>query len=177
MLGTTVLTEGKGVSFDSALLVLILANAAGFTGYLFHGYLGDRVGRRNTIIIGWLIGGVVMTVMLFGPDSSGFVIPLYALGLFFLTCPYAALLFYMGESFPAHVRGIGPNTAHIMGPIGAIVGSAVLTVLIGAGLSMTIAAFCAGSLGLIGSGIAMLGTRKVDQNTAGELPSLTTTTS
>lgn len=177
VLGTTVLTEGKGVSFDSALLVLILANAAGFTGYLFHGYLGDRVGRRNTIIIGWLIGGVVMTAMLFGPDTSGFVIPLYALGLFFLTGPYAALLFYMGESFPAHVRGIGPNTAHIMGPIGAIVGSAVLTVLIGAGLSMTIAAFCAGSLGLIGSGIAMLGTRKVDQNTAGELASLTTTTS
>jgi MFS family permease len=163
VLGTTVLTEAKGVSFDNALLVLILANAAGFAGYLFHGYLGDRIGRRTTIIIGWLVGGVVMTGMLFGPATSGFVIPFYALGLFFLTGPYAALLFYMGESFPPHLRGIGPNTAHIMGPVGAIVGSAVLTVLVGAGLSMTVAAFCAGSMGLLGSGIAMLGTRKLSQ--------------
>lgn len=175
VLGTTVLTEAKGVSFDNALLVLILANAAGFTGYLFHGYLGDRIGRRTTIIIGWLIGGVVMTVMLFGPVAA--VIPLYALGLFFLTGPYAALLFYMGESFPAHVRGIGPNTAHIMGPVGAIVGSAVLSALVGAGSSMTFAAFCAGSLGLIGSSIAMLGTRKVNQGPSHESAApLTTTT-
>lgn len=175
VLGTTVLTEAKGVSFDNALLVLILANAAGFTGYLFHGYLGDRIGRRTTIIVGWLIGGVVMTVMLFGPVAA--VIPLYALGLFFLTGPYAALLFYMGESFPAHVRGIGPNTAHIMGPVGAIVGSAVLSTLVGTGYSMTFAAFCAGSLGLIGSSIAMLGTRKVNQGSPHESAApLTTTT-
>jgi MFS family permease len=168
VLGTTVLIQAKGVSFDSALLVLILANAAGFVGYLAHGYVGDRLGRRTTIIVGWTVGGVVMTAMLFGP--AGFVIPLYALGLFFLTGPYAALLFYMGESFPAHVRGIGPNTAHIMGPVGAIAGSALLSVLIGAGLSMTVAAFCAGSLGMFGSGIAMLGTRKVAQNTADDVP-------
>lgn len=164
VLGTTVLTEAKGVSFDNALLVLILANAAGFAGYLFHGYLGDRIGRRTTIIIGWTIGSAVMTAMLLGPAHPAFVISLYALGLFFLNGPYAALLFYMGESFPAHVRGIGPNTAHIMGPIGAIVGSALLSILVSAGLSMTTAAFCAGSLGLLASSIAMLGTRKVSQN-------------
>jgi MFS family permease len=170
VLGTTVLIEAKGVSFNNALLVLILANATGFLGYLAHGYVGDRLGRRVTIMVGWTIGGVVMTAMLFGPNGSGFVIPLYALGLFFLTGPYAALLFYMGESFPAHVRGIGPNTAHIMGPIGAILGSALLSVLVSAGLSMKVAAFCAGALGMFGSGIAMLGTRKVAQNAADDVP-------
>jgi len=163
VLGTTVLTEGKGVSFDNALVVLILANVAGFLGYLTHGYVGDRLGRRTTIIIGWLVGGAVMTAMLFGPAVPGFVIPMYAMGLFFLNGPYAALLFYMGESFPAHVRGIGPNTAHTMGPVGAIVGSGLLSLLVGGGLSMTVAAFCAGALGLLGSAFAMLGTRKVDQ--------------
>ncbi|WP_326686282.1 MULTISPECIES: MFS transporter [unclassified Streptomyces] len=170
VLGTTVLTEGKGVTFDNALVVLILGNAAGFAGYLTHGYVGDRLGRRTTIILGWLVGSVAMTAMLFGPAEPGFVIPMYALGLFFLLGPYAALLFYMGESFPPHVRGIGPNTAHIMGPVGAIIGSAMLSVLVGAGLSMTAAAFCAGSLGLLGSAIAMLGTRKVDQRSDGEAP-------
>ncbi|MBW4716405.1 MFS transporter [Saccharothrix obliqua] len=179
VLGTTVLVEAKGVSFDSALVVLILANAAGFGGYLFHGYLGDRIGRRRTIIIGWSIGAVAMTVMLLGPANAPFVIGMYALGLFFLTGPYAALLFYMGESFPAHLRGIGPNTAHIMGPIGAIVGSAVLSLLVSAGVSMTVAALSAGSLGLAGSALAMLGTRRVSQSdteaTAEPTPSARTT--
>ncbi|GAA2432014.1 MFS transporter [Actinomadura vinacea] len=164
VLGTTVLTDAKGVSFDSALLVLILANAAGFAGYIAHGYVGDRIGRRRTITIGWLLGGVVMTVMLAGPATAAFVVPAYALGLFFLLGPYAALLFYMGESYPAKVRGIGPNTAHIMGPVGAIAGSAVLSVLLSADLSMSVAAFFAGAVGIIGSGLAMLGTRRVDQD-------------
>ena len=102
-------------------------------------------------------------VMLFGPDTSVFVIVLYAATLFFLTGPYAALLFYMGESFPAHVRGIGPNVAHVMGPVGAIVGSAMLTVFLSADVSMNVAAFAAGSVPMLLSGVAMLFTRKVEQ--------------
>jgi MFS family permease len=163
VLGTTVLTKGKGVSFDNALIVLVLANAVGFAGYLFHGWVGDRFGRRSTIIVGWIVGAVLTGVMLLGPSSSAFVIPLYALSLFFLTGPYAALLFYMGESFPAQVRGLGPNVAHTMGPVGAIVGSALLTALLAAGLSMTTAALVSGSVFMLASGLVMLGTRKVDQ--------------
>jgi len=164
VLGTTILTDGKGISLSNALVILIIANAAGFLGYLFHGYIGDRLGRRNTIIIGWTIGGVIFTLMLFGPNTSGFVIPLYALGLFFLTGPYAAMLFYMAESFPIRARGVGPNTAHVMGPIGAIAGSALLTGILGLGASATTAAFVAGALGMFLSALVMLGTRKVDQS-------------
>ncbi|WP_317447237.1 MFS transporter [Streptomyces collinus] len=163
VLGTTVLTQGKHVSFDNALLVLVLANAVGFVGYLFHGWVGDRIGRRTTIIAGWTMGAVLTGVMLLGPATSTFVIPLYALSLFFLTGPYAALLFYMGESFPAQVRGLGPNVAHTMGPVGAIVGSALLSVLLGAGVSMVVAALIAGSVFMLASGLVMLGTRRVDQ--------------
>lgn len=164
VLGTTVLTQGKHVSFNNALLVLVLANAVGFAGYLFHGWVGDRIGRRTTIIVGWTVGAVLTGVMLLGPSTSTFVIPLYALSLFFLTGPYAALLFYMGESFPAQVRGLGPNVAHTMGPVGAIVGSAVLTVLLGLGTSMVVAALVAGSVFMLASGLVMLGTRHVDQD-------------
>ena len=57
-LGTTVLVEAKGVSFESSLYVLILANAVGFVGYLSHGWVGDRIGRRNTVLMGFLLGGV-----------------------------------------------------------------------------------------------------------------------
>ncbi|MFE3601143.1 MFS transporter [Streptomyces sp. NPDC059096] len=166
VLGTTVLVEAKGVSFGSALLVLVLANLAGFFGYVFHGWLGDRIGRRTTIIIGWSCGGAAMTAMLFGPASTAAVIGLYALGLFFLTGPYSAMLFYMSESFPEQVRGIGSNVAHTMGPVGAIVGSALLGALLSAGASMTLAAFLAGAVGIFGSGLVMLGARDVDRRPA-----------
>ncbi len=101
--------------------------------------------------------------MLLGPSSSVFVIALYALSLFFLTGPYAALLFYMGESFPAQVRGLGPNVAHTMGPVGAIVGSALLTGLLSAGVSMVAAALITGSAFMLASGVVMLSTNRVDQ--------------
>lgn len=162
VLGTTVLVEAKGLSFDNALFILIMANAVAFTGYLFHGWAGDKLGRRNTVLAGFVLGGLASAAMLLGPSSSGFVITMYAVTLFFLTGPFAAMLFYMGESFPAHVRGTGSNLAHVMAPVGAIVGSALVSVLLTAGVPMTAAALLAGSLPLALAGLVMFGARKVD---------------
>ena len=162
VLGTTVLTEGKGVSFGSALTVLIVSNAAAYIGYLCHGFVGDRIGRRLTIAGGWVISGLAYTFMLFGPDSQGFVLTMYTVGLFFIIGPYAALLFFMGESFPTRVRGTGASFVNAMGPIGAIAGRALLTAFLTAtGDNMVLAAFLSGGIATILSGILMLGTRDV----------------
>jgi MFS family permease len=162
VLGTTVLTEGKGVSFGSALTVLIVSNAAAYIGYLCHGFVGDRIGRRLTIAGGWVISGLAYTFMLFGPDSQGFVLTMYTVGLFFIIGPYAALLFFMGESFPTRVRGTGASFVNAMGPIGAIIGGALLTVFLTAtGDNMVLAAFLSGGIATILSGVLMLGTRDV----------------
>jgi MFS family permease len=162
VLGTTVLTEGKGVSFGSALTVLIVSNAAAYIGYLCHGFVGDRIGRRLTIAGGWVISGLAYTFMLFGPDSQGFVVTMYTIGLFFIIGPYAALLFFMGESFPTRVRGTGASFVNAMGPIGAIVGGALLTAFLTAtGDNMVISAFLSGGVATILSGLLMLGTRDV----------------
>ncbi len=155
------LTEGKGFSFSSALLVLIISNAAAFIGYLTHGYFGDLIGRRWTIAGGWLISGTAYTIMLFGPDAGAFVLTMYTIGLFFVIGPYAALLFYMGESFPTRMRGTGAAFVNAMGPLGAIVGSALLTVFLSAGFQMTTSAFFAGAVAIVLSGLLMFGTRKV----------------
>ncbi len=165
VLGTSVLTGAKGFSFDNSLVVLVLANAVGFCGYIFHGWIGDRIGRRTTIIGGWTVGAVVTAAMLLGPDSSAWVMVTYSLSLFFLTGPYAALLFYMGESFPAQVRGMGTNVAHVMGPVGGIAGSALLTVLLSAGAGMRTAALVTGSVFMLLSGIVMLGARNTENRT------------
>jgi MFS family permease len=162
VLGTTVLTEGKGVSFGSALTVLIVSNAAAYIGYLCHGFVGDRIGRRLTIAGGWVISGLAYSLMLFGPSSEGFVLTMYTVGLFFIIGPYAALLFFMGESFPTRIRGTGASFVNAMGPIGAIVGGALLTAFLSvSGNNMVLSAFLAGSVATILSGILMLGTRDV----------------
>jgi MFS family permease len=162
VLGTTVLVEAKGVSFENALVILIGANAVGFVGYLFHGWLGDRIGRQRTVILGWLAGAVSSLAMLLIPGATWFIIAMYGLTLFFLTGPFAALLYYMGESFPAHARGMGTNVAHVMAPVGGIVGSGLLSALLFAGLSMTAAAILSGTLGLALAGLCMMGTRRIE---------------
>jgi MFS family permease len=162
VLGTTILTDGKGVSFGSALTVLIVSNAAAYIGYLCHGFVGDRIGRRLTIAGGWVISGLAYTLMLFGPDSDGFVLTLYTIGLFFIIGPYAALLFFMGESFPTRVRGTGASFVNAMGPIGAIAGGALLSgFLVLTGENVVLSAFLSGGLATILSGLLMLGTRDV----------------
>jgi MFS family permease len=172
VLGTTVLTEGKGTSFGSALTVLIVSNAAAYIGYLCHGFVGDRIGRRLTIAGGWVISGLAYTLMLFGPSSEAFVLTMYTIGLFFIIGPYAALLFFMGESFPTRVRGTGASFVNAMGPIGAIVGGALLTAFLTlTGQNMVLAAFLSGGLATILSGLLMLGTRDVkDPRQAEVLP-------
>lgn len=161
VLGTTVLTEGKGVEFSSSLIILIVSNAAAYIGYLCHGFVGDRIGRRLTIAGGWIISGLAYTIMLFGPDSSGFVLTMYTIGLFFVIGPYAALLFFMGESFPTRVRGTGSSFVNAMGPAGAIVGSALFSLFTGLGIAVTTTAFLSGGIAIFISGVLMLGTRDV----------------
>lgn len=161
VLGTTVLTEGKGVSFSSSLLLLILSNAVAYVGYLTHGKIGDRIGRRETIAFGWMISGVCYTVMLFGPDAYVFTVVMYSAGLFFLIGPYAALLFYMGESFPARIRGTGASVVNAMGPLGAILGSALLSAALSAGLEMRSAAALVGALAIVLSGLLLFGARRI----------------
>jgi MFS family permease len=161
VLGTTVLTEGKGVEFSSSLIILVISNAAAYIGYLCHGFVGDRIGRRLTIAGGWLISSIAYTLMLFGPDSTAFVLTMYTAGLFFIIGPYAALLFFMGESFPTRVRGTGSSFVNAMGPAGAIVGSALFSLFTGIGLSVVLTAFLAGSIATLVSALLMLGTRDV----------------
>lgn len=170
VLGTTVLTEGKGVTFGSALTVLIVSNAAAYIGYLCHGFVGDRIGRRLTIAGGWVISGIAYSLMLFGPSSQGFVLVMYTIGLFFIIGPYAALLFFMGESFPTRVRGTGASFVNAMGPLGAITGGALLTAFLTmSGDNMVLSAFLSGGLATILSGLLMLGTRNVTDPRQAEL--------
>jgi MFS family permease len=128
ILGTTVLMNVHHIDFGNSLLVLVFSNLAGFIGYLVHGYLGDKFGRRNVISAGWMICSLSFGAMLFVPSDFWTVTALYSLGQFFSIGPYACLLFFVGESFPnAAVRGRGSSFVVGIGPVGGIIAAAGTT--------------------------------------------------
>ncbi|MFD8079891.1 MFS transporter [Streptomyces sp. NPDC059718] len=131
--GTLILVNGKGVSFSSALEVLIISNLAGFLGYLFHGWLGDRFSRRSTISFGWAVSSICFAVMVLGPNGNfGLLVAAYAVGTFFLIGPYAAVLFFNGESFPAENRATAGAFINALGQVGAIIGGSLFTATLSA---------------------------------------------
>jgi putative MFS transporter len=161
ILGTTVLTEGKGVDFAAALIMFVIINLIGFTGYLFHGWAGDRFGRRNVIGVGWLIASVAFAAMLLVAEADILVVALYSIGMFFLIGPYAALLFYMGEAYSTDCRATGASFLNAMSQPGAIVAGIIITSLLASGLAWTQTALYVGVLGTFVSGLVMFAARKV----------------
>ncbi|PRX44650.1 putative MFS family arabinose efflux permease [Prauserella shujinwangii] len=160
VLGTTVLTEGKQVSFSNSLLMLIVINAVGYLGYVTHGWIGDKLGRRNVIAYGWIISGLMFALMLTVASGTIAVVTLYSLGMFFLVGPYAALLFYMGECYDTRCRATGTAFLNALSQPGAILAGAVVTALLAAGSDWGEAALLVGAVGTFLSGFVMFGARK-----------------
>ncbi|WDD94883.1 MFS transporter [Burkholderia sp. FERM BP-3421] len=162
VLGTTVLTQVHGVSFEGSLLILVLSNVVGYCGYLTHGWIGDRIGRRNTLAAGWMLGGLAFAAMLAGPSDTGVVVALYSIGLFFLIGPYSAALFFIGESYPTAIRGTGGAIVHAMGPVGAILAGVGVTTMLNAGGDWMHAALWFGALPCLLSGLLVFAAKHVD---------------
>ena len=160
VLGTTVLTEGKHVSFTNSLVLLIVANAVGYVGYVTHGFLGDRLGRRNVIAFGWIISGILFAFMLTVAKGTIAVVILYSLGLFFLIGPYAAMLFYMGECYDTTCRATGTGFLNALSQPGAIVAGAIVTAMLASGSTWGHATLLVGAVGTFVSGFVMFGARK-----------------
>lgn len=165
MLGTSYLTaaDGKDVPFTNALAILIVSNGTAFLGYLFHGWLGDRIGRRNSIALGWLLSGVSFLALVLAPQGSfGLIIALYSAGLFFLIGPFAALLFFNGESFPAHTRATGGSIINASGQLGALIAGIGVTASLASGTGWGTSFMIWGCVPILLSGLVILGARNVD---------------
>jgi hypothetical protein len=100
--------------------------------------------------------------MLQAPSQLVPVVALYSLGLFFLTGPYSAMLFFMGESFPTSIRATGGAIVHAMGPIGAILAGLGITSVLGSGGQWHSAALWFGALPCFLSGLVMWAARHVE---------------
>ncbi len=156
VLGSSILANAKGVKLSDAFYMLVIINLGAYFGYIFHGWLGDRIGRQRTIVIGWMISGVAFAVMLSSAVSSpAMIVTTYAIGLFFLVGPYAAILFYMGECYPTDCRGTGTVIIGAMSQPGTIIGGFLFTAA-AAAWGTGPAALWVGAVGTFASGALML---------------------
>ncbi|MDN4612282.1 MFS transporter [Arthrobacter burdickii] len=161
VLGTSVLANAKGVELTDAFLLLIVINMLAYFGYVFHGWVGDKVGRKRTIIVGWIISGLSFAVMLSPLVSSPFLIILtYGTGLFFLVGPYAAIQYFMAECYPVSCRATGLAFIGAMSQPGTIIGGALFTIVATAA-GTGAAALWVGAVGTLLSGVLMIAARPV----------------
>lgn len=161
VLGSSILANAKGVELSDAFYMLVIINLGAYFGYIFHGWLGDRIGRQRTIVIGWMVSGVAFALMLSPIVTSATMIVLtYAIGLFFLVGPYAAILFYMGECYPTDCRGTGTVIIGAMSQPGTIIGGFLFTAATAA-WGTGPAALWVGALGTFLSGVLMMFARPV----------------
>jgi MFS family permease len=156
VLGSSILANAKGVQLSTAFWMLIVINLIAYFGYIFHGWLGDRIGRKRTVVIGWMISGVAFALML-SPvvDTAPLIVATYAIGLFFLVGPYAAIMFYMGECYPTDCRGTATVIIGAMSQPGTIIGGFLFTAAAAAWGTGT-AALWVGAVGTFVSGLLML---------------------
>jgi putative MFS transporter len=161
VLGTSVLANAKDVQLSDAFWMLIVINLLAYFGYVFHGWVGDKVGRKKTIIVGWIISGLSFAVMLSPLVSSPFLIILtYGTGLFFLVGPYAAIQYFMAECYPVSCRATGLAFIGAMSQPGTIIGGALFTIVATAA-GTGAAALWVGAVGTLLSGVLMIAARPV----------------
>ena len=119
----------QGLSFTQIAILEALYNLTTVLGEVPTGYVGDRVGRRNSL----LIGTVIITIALVGIGLSNSFLalaPLYVLwstGYNFRSGSedawlYDALTDQLAEDEFAHVHGRGASVSLSVGVVGAITG-------------------------------------------------------
>ncbi|WP_053958212.1 MFS transporter [Sulfobacillus thermosulfidooxidans] len=161
VLATTILTEGKHLNFGNSLWLLVLANAVGYVGYVAHGWVGDHIGRRETIGVAWILGGLSFAGMLYVAHSYISVLVFQSIGSFFLNGAYSALFIFMSESYPTRVRGTGTAFINAMGPVGGILGALSFSLLLSSHLGILMAALVGGAIPLALSGIVMFALKRI----------------
>lgn len=160
VLATTVLVHGKGVDLTGALWTVFVGNGVAFLGYLLFGYVGDRLGRRETVIGCEVMAAVATVVLLALAHGPVFVVICYSLVLFFAQGAAAPLFAYVGESYPTRIRGTGAAFIGITGPVGGVVGPLLYALLQSAGLSATAAAL-SGAVAALLAAACLLGARRI----------------
>jgi MFS family permease len=160
VLSTTILRDGKGIDTTDVLWIVVIGNLLALCGFVFFGWLGDRIGRRETIILCYVVAGFAYAYLTLWAQGYWPVVIGYAIGLLFDQGAAAPLFAYLGESYPTRARGSGVTLVATIGPVGGIVGGFTYAALQFVGLNASQAA-ATGAASSVIAGLCFLGARKI----------------
>ncbi|MGO2806900.1 MAG: MFS transporter, partial [Glutamicibacter arilaitensis] len=134
---------------EMPLAPILLATTIGSVGWLIFtlvgGWLSDKIGRRNTFVIGYALVFVWMIPMFLLVDTGNIV--LYGVAIFVLTVglglSYGPQSAMYAEMFPAHIRYSGISIGYAIGAIlgGAFAATVAQILLETTGASISIAIY------------------------------------
>lgn len=159
VLATSILAQTKGIALSGALWTVFIGNAVAIVGYVVLGWLGDWIGRRETVIGAQVLTAICVLLLLFVAQGFVPVVVCYSLILFFAQGAAAPLFAYIGESFPTRIRGSGAAYIGVTGPIGGIFGPLLYGVLLSAGYSPVDAAVSGAIAALATAAVLLLAHR------------------
>jgi len=136
---------GAGLSVVKSLTWIIIMQAGGMCGHLTFGYISDKIGRKISCSIFFLMSGILTVV--YGVVHNATVLLLTGPFLaYFAYGYYAAFGALLAEIFPTSVRATATGLAYNVGrgvssvaPV--VVGSVAVTCGMGAGIALTAVAY------------------------------------
>ncbi|XP_059089159.1 organic cation transporter protein-like [Tigriopus californicus] len=103
-------------------LNFLLVSLAEIPGYTLSYLSMERLGRRKSISISLLIGGVACIIGPFVPtDMEWLTIALFLLGKMGVTCAFGTVYLFTSELYPTTLRTLGVGFSSMFGRIGAII--------------------------------------------------------
>lgn len=121
------LTQVKGWTDGEAAVLLLVSGGVGFFFYVIGGFLGEKFGRRNVLVVSGCLVGPLNLVILLVADHTWVAI------IFFLIYQVTngtwsgAGYSYQAECFPTRVRGTAVGWMGAMMVGGQLIGSAIWT--------------------------------------------------
>lgn len=108
------LANTRGFTMVKAIGYLFIYNFGGLLGYVFYGYISDKVGRKWNFYVGGF--GSAIFVILFMTASTPFMV--YSMGAIFgfLSLGYFGPMgAFLAEQFPTRARGLGISVCYASG--------------------------------------------------------------
>jgi putative MFS transporter len=151
-----ILLEGKGYSIAKSTEYIIIISAAGVPGFAAAAYLLERWGRKPTLALFLLGGGI--SAYLYGNAANLNLTMTFGMAMqFFMFGMWSAIYAYTPELFPTNIRATAGGFASAVGRVGAMLGPYLVGLLLPFAGQNGAFALLAGSLIIAALAVAILG--------------------